>query len=146
MTNVACFDTGIFTVFLLKDCPPKVSAVMNRVQKGEIVAQVVAPIVSEVFYQVCKLDGREKAILLVNSLLEQYSIEIINPDRTLLFSAGLLKCQHRTALSYNDCQSIAYCLPRRIPFHTTEKKLKQIPGNVLQKLVIVKYELPKSEL
>jgi hypothetical protein len=61
---------------------------------------------------------------------------------TILMAAGKMKCQHRTVLSYIDCMSIAHTLKMNIPFHTTEKKLKQIPGNVLQRLKVVKYELP----
>ena len=71
MMDAAYFSTGIFTVFLMKDCPPKISAVMKRAQKGEILPRVVSPVVCEVFYHLCKLDGREKATLSVNSLLER---------------------------------------------------------------------------
>nr|MDO8111780.1 hypothetical protein [Candidatus Sigynarchaeota archaeon] len=96
----------------------------------------------EIYFQSCKVEGQERATLLLNSLLEEYKVDIINPDRRLLFSAGLLKCQYRTALSYIDCLSIAHALRIKLPFHTTEKKLKQIPGNMLQMLNVVKYELP----
>ena len=40
---------------------------------------------------------------------------------------------------YIDCMGIAISLSKKIPFHTTEKKLKQIPNNVLEKLKVVKY-------
>jgi predicted nucleic acid-binding protein len=115
---------------------------MQQLKKGSLLAQVVSPVVSEILYHACTVEGKERAQALVSSLLEDYNIDMISPDRALLFSAGVLRCQHRTALSYIDCMSIAHALKLNIPFHTTEKKLKQIPGNVLQRLKVVKYELP----
>jgi predicted nucleic acid-binding protein len=142
MTVNACLDTGVFSIFFSKECTTKVSSVMQQLKKGSLHAQVVSPVVSEILYHACTVEGKERAQALVNSLLEDYNIDVISPDRVLLFSAGVLRCQHRNALSYIDCMSIAYVLKMGIPFHTTEKKLKQIPGNILQRLKVVKYELP----
>ena len=143
MKNVICIDTGIFSIFFSEDCTPRVSTLMARIKKGDLVGHMISPILSEIFYHVCKVYGQDQARILVSSVLEDYCIEIIDPDKPLLFTAGLLKCQHRTILSYNDCMSIAYSLKMKLEFHTTEKKLKEIPSNVLQKLKTVKYELPK---
>ena len=142
MTNTACFDAGVFSIFFSKECTAKVSNVMQQIKKGSMLAQVVSPVVSEILYHACTTEGKERAQILVSSLLEDYNINVMTPDRVLLFSAGILRCQLRTALSYIDCMSIAHALKMGIPFHTTEKKLKQIPGHVLQRLKIVKYELP----
>jgi hypothetical protein len=40
----------------------------------------------------------------------------------------------------NDCMSIAFCLNNGVTFHTTEKNLKKIPHNTLQRLKVVKYK------
>lgn len=47
--------------------------------------------------------------------------------------------QHRASLSYIDCISIGYCLNNNTEFHTTEKTLKQIKDNTLDKLKVKKY-------
>jgi len=141
--NVICIDTGIYSIFFSEDCTPRVSELMAKIKKGDLTGHLISPVVSEIFYQICKVYGQDQARSLVSSLLKDYYIEIVDPDRSLLFTAGLLKCQHRTTLSYIDCMAIAYSLKMKIEFHTTEKKLKEIPGNVLQKLKTVKYELPK---
>ncbi len=137
MKAIACFDTGVFSIFFSKECTAKVSSVMQQLKKGSLYARVVSPVVSEILYHACTIEGKERAQVLVNSLLEDYNIDVISPDKVLLFSAGILRCQHRTTLSYIDCMSIAHALRSSIPFHTTEKKLKQIPGNVLQRLKVV---------
>nr|MDO8087677.1 PIN domain-containing protein [Candidatus Sigynarchaeum springense] len=138
----ACFDTGVITLYATRDCPARINEVMNKVKKQELEAHVLSPVLSEVFYHLCKLSGVEKATIFVNSFLETHQVEVIVPDKVLSISAGKLRCQYRTSLSYIDCMSIAHVLKMGIPFHTTEKKLKQIPGNVLQRLKVVKYDLP----
>ena len=140
---LACFDTGVFSIFFSKECTPKVTGVMQQLKKGSVVGQVVSPVLTEIIYHSCTVEGKERAQVLVGSLLEDYNIDVISLDRDLLYSAGILRCQHRSVLSYIDCMSIAYALKMNLPFHTTEKKLKQIPGNVLQRLKVVKYELPR---
>jgi predicted nucleic acid-binding protein len=68
-----------------------------------------------------------------------FPINFIDLDETLILHAGKLRCQHANTLSYNDCITIAFCLREGAELHTTEKLLKQIPHNVLQRLRIVKY-------
>jgi predicted nucleic acid-binding protein len=143
MKNEICIDSGIFSIFFSNTCTHRVLELMAKVKNGDLTGQLISPLVCEIYYHACKVYGQDQARILLNSTLVDYCIEIIDPDKSLLFMAGLLKCQHRTTLSYNDCLAIAYCLNMKLEFHTTEKKLKEIPGNVLQKLKTVKYELPK---
>lgn len=82
---------------------------------------------------------KEIATTQLLSLFHKYSIHKIEMSDDLLIQAGTLKCQHRTTLSYIDCLSIAASLKLKIPFHTTEKLLKNIHQNMLDKLVVVKY-------
>ncbi|MHA1371572.1 MAG: PIN domain-containing protein [Promethearchaeota archaeon] len=140
MKKKICLDTGILTLHFARDCPPKVEEFMKKIKNRDIEAHVLAPVLSEFFFHVCKLDGIEIAKISINSLLEQYPLVVVKHDTSLIVSAGILKCQHRNTLSYIDCMSISYCLNNKLEFHTTEKKVKKIPGNTLQKLRIVKYQ------
>ncbi|MHA1794225.1 MAG: PIN domain-containing protein [Promethearchaeota archaeon] len=140
MKNKVYLDTGVLTLFLSRNCPPKVENLMQKINKGTIEAHVLAPVLSELFFHACKLDGIDSAKIAVNSLIEEYPFIIANLDKSLIMSTGILKCQHKNTLSYNDCMSIAYCLNNNIEFHTTEKNLRKIPSNTLQRLRIVKYQ------
>ena len=135
----ACLDTGVVHLFLTKNCPGMVINLMNRIKSGKTRACIVSPVISELFYHLCKVDGKEDAKIAVNSFLEQYPVHYIDLDKSMMLSTGVLKCQHRARLSYIDCMSIAYCLKNKVPFHTTEKKIKTIPQNTLKRLKVVKY-------
>nr|MDO8108908.1 PIN domain-containing protein [Candidatus Sigynarchaeota archaeon] len=140
MTSKAYLDTGVLTLFLARNCPLKVQELMDNIKKAKIEGHLLAPVLTEVFLHICKLDGIDSAKISMNSLLKQYPFKIGEQDTSLIISAGILKCQHRETLSYVDCMSIAYCLNNNCVFHTTEKKIKKIPGNTLQKLDVVKYK------
>ncbi len=139
MKTKAYLDTGILTLFLASDCPQKINELMGKVKDGTMEGHVLAQVLVEVFFHVCKLDGIEDAKVALNSLREQYPLKIAEQDTSLVVSAGILKCQHKDTLSYTDCMSIAYCLNNKCIFHTTEKNIKKIPANTLQKLNVVKY-------
>jgi len=136
----AYLDAGIVALFLAKDCPLKIKELMEKIKSGSVEGHVLAPVLIESFFQICKLDGIDDAKVAINSFLKQYPLHVGTQDTSLVISAGVLKCQHRTSLSYIDCMSIAYCLNNKFTFHTTEKKLQKIPGNTLQKMKIVKYK------
>ena len=95
--------------------------------------------VIEVLNHLCILQGKSLALTRLAELFHEYPIMQLGLDDQLINRAGILKCQHRTTLSYNDCISIAFCLIENISFHTTEKKLKKIPHNTLNRLQVVKY-------
>jgi predicted nucleic acid-binding protein len=139
MANKAYLDAGILTLFLAKNCPPKIKALMGDIKAGTIEGHVLAPVLVETFFHICKLDGIDEAKVSINSLLKEHPLHVGEQDTSLVVSAGVLKCQHKDTLSYIDCLSIAYCLNNKCTFHTTEKKLKKIPGNSLLRLHTVKY-------
>jgi predicted nucleic acid-binding protein len=112
---------------------------MNDMKNGNFSANVVKPVLSEVFFHLCTTRGASEATIQLKNLLDNYLIALVDLDRDLLFSAGKLRCQHASTLSYIDCMSIAYCLDSGAEFHTTEKKIKQIPHNTLARLRVVKY-------
>nr|MDO8115817.1 PIN domain-containing protein [Candidatus Sigynarchaeota archaeon] len=135
----ACIDSGVLDIYFSMNRSEKVKSLMDNVARRNVSAQVVKPVLSEVFFHLCKTRGAPEATIQLKNLLDNYPIELVDLDRDLLFSAGKLRCQHASTLSYIDCMSIAYCLDSGAEFHTTEKKIKQIPHNTLARLSIVTY-------
>ena len=134
-----CLDTGIIVLFTGKDPNEKIIQLFNSIQKKEKTAFIMKTTIIEVINHLCILQGKSLALIRVAELLEEYPIIQVELNNQIINQAGILKCQHRTTLSYNDCISIAFCLIESIAFHTTEKKLKKIPHNTLNKLQVVKY-------
>jgi predicted nucleic acid-binding protein len=135
----ACLDAGILSIFFSKDCTSEVEALMENILAKKIEAFIVKPILSEVFFHLCQLRGKEEANQKILSFIKKYTPFLVDMNESLIIETGLLKCQHHTTLSYNDCMSIGYCLNEKIAFHTTEKLLKKIPHNTLQKLKVISY-------
>ena len=134
-----CLDSGVLSIFFTKNPTQQVKTLMGEIQKRNIRAYVSKPVLIETFFHVCKNDGKDNAKITLVNFLEKYPLDLIEFDTNLIIHAGQLKCQHRNTLSYIDCMGIAIALSRKIPFHTTEKKLKKIPNNVLEKLKVVEY-------
>ncbi|NMC06459.1 MAG: type II toxin-antitoxin system VapC family toxin [Candidatus Lokiarchaeota archaeon] len=132
-------DTGVLMLFCLNEVEERIIKLLSDLENGVIHSQVIAPVLCELFFHLCRSRGREYASMKVSSLPEAYAIEVVPVDMDLTIRAEQLKCQYQSAVSYNDCLSIAHCLKARIALHTTEKKLKTLPGLVLQQLKIVKY-------
>ncbi len=137
-----CFDTGIFSIFFGQEIPDKnkISKIFKNSLSGEYEIHVLNAVLSEVFYHLCVLKGTTYARSRIKSLTNLYPIKQISLNDDLIARTGQLKCQNRTDLSYIDCMSISYCLINKIPFYTTEKKLKQISRPILNKLKIVKFQ------
>ncbi len=134
-----CLDAGVMGIHFTKDSTKKVISLMNSILKDNIKAFVLKPILVETYYHLCKIKGVEIAKISLSSFIRKYPIELVDITQDLIFSAGKLKCQNRKTLSYNDAITIAFCLNNRIEFHTTEKNLKKIPNNTLNRLKIKKY-------
>ena len=103
---------------------------MKEIKERKIEAYIVIPIMTEVFYHICKLNGKIAAESTVASFLSLYPIKIVQLNKSLIIKAGYLKCKHHQLLSYNDCFAIAYALNKKITFHTTEKELKKLFPNL----------------
>ena len=134
-----CLDTGVILLFTGKDPNEKIIKLYNEIRKKEKIAYIMKTTIIEVLNHLCILQGKAIALIRLTELLEKYPIIQIELNNQIINQAGILKCQHRTSLSYNDCVSIAFCLIENIYFHTTEKKIKKIPHNTLNRLQIVKY-------
>ncbi|WP_371806615.1 type II toxin-antitoxin system VapC family toxin [Candidatus Lokiarchaeum ossiferum] len=137
-----CFDTGIFLMYFGKDSQSreKILSILKGSLEGKYEIHVLKPVISEIVCKFCLLKGKDAARNNIYALLKRYPFHEIPLDYSLLFDSGILKAQDRIRLSYNDCFSITYCVLNKIPFHTTEKKLKNIPLPTLQKLKVVTYE------
>lgn len=142
MKQKACTDTSIISLYLSKstDDNDKIIQFFNQVRNNKVELHILNPILIEVFYQLCKLEGKEQTQIILASFEKEIPMKRIKLTDSLINAAGIIKCQHRSHLSYNDSLIIAYCLTYHIPMHTTEKKIKQIPQNTLDRLKIVKYK------
>ena len=134
-----CLDTGILGIYLSINPGKKIQTLIQNIRKGLTKAFVLKPVLIEVFYNLCKIEGKEIASIKIANLRSQIPFNLVDLDDSLILKAGILKCQHRTSLSYIDCMSIAFCLNTNTTFHTTEKMIKKIPNNTLNQLKIEKY-------
>ena len=139
MKPKVCIDTGILSIFFSKESTPEVDKLMERILNQSLECYILKPVLCEVFFHLCQLKGKDEANSMIMTFIRKYHPILVDLDEGLILETGLLKCQHHTHLSYIDCMSIGFCLNEKIPFHTTEKHLKSIPQNVLQKLNVVKY-------
>ena len=137
--STICLDSGVLSIFFTKNPTQQVKTLMLKIQKQNIRAYLPKPVLIEVFFHLCTNDGKEIAKITLVNFLKKYPLHLVEFDTNLLIHTGQLKCQHRSALSYIDCMGIAVALNHKIPFHTTEKKLKKIPNNVLDRLKVVTY-------
>ena len=135
-----CLDTGILNLYFANGTPKKVNDLISRVKKGELQCYIIESVLVELYLNICRREGIEIARITILSFIREFPHILVNLDEDLIITAGKLKCQHRTDLSYIDCMSIALCLNNGITFHTTEKNLKKIPHNTLQRLKVVKYK------
>ena len=139
MKNGICLDTGVIGLILAKNKSQKIKTLISNIKSGKNIAYIVRPVLIEVFYQICKIEGKEQATLKLTSFQHTFPVKHVDLDDSLVIKAGILKCQHRTTLSYIDCIAIALALNKKIEFHTTEKLLVNISQNTLQHLKIKTY-------
>ena len=137
-----CFDTGIFGIYFGKEVTDKkkVLQIFEGSLSNKYEIHVLKPVLSEVFYHLCLHKGKNYARSKILSIKEIYPIVQISLDDDLINKTGQIKCKNRKNLSYIDCMSISYCLLNKIQFHTTDKKIKQIPEPLLDTLKIVEYK------
>ena len=131
----ACLDAGVISLYYLKDPPEKIIDLMTSVKDGQIVAIVPSIILVEVFKHLCIAGRKEYATSCIRSFELKVHPILIQLTSDLIIEAGLLKCQFRNTLSYNDSIAIAIALKEKATFHTTEKNLPKIHN-----LQIISYE------
>lgn len=127
------------TQYISSSPPEPIVNIINRVIKREIECYILKSVLIEVYYQICKWKGIEFARNALTSFQKTVPFVPVELDDGLIQTAGILKCQHRTTLSYIDCMSISYCINNKMEFHTTEKTLKGIQDDTLNKLKVKKY-------
>jgi predicted nucleic acid-binding protein len=120
-----CLDAGILGIYFSPNCTSKVTALIDRIKAGTDEAHMLKPVLSEAFFNICKVKGKDKANQSITSFTRSVPIIQVDLDESLILFTGLLKCQHRDTLSYIDCMVLAYCINNKLVFHTTEKTLKQ---------------------
>jgi len=129
----ACIDTGPLNLYYAKDPPREVQDLIDSIKKRKIKAYILWPVLIEVFKHLCIAHGKDKAEVSITSLISKYPVELVSLDESLIIKAGLLKCQHRSILSYIDCMVIAYSLNKKMTLHTTEKSIPKIPNLKIKK-------------
>ena len=101
----------------------RVLTILEQIATMTCEVHVLSPVFWEVFYHLCKIEGKSIARTKLLSFKELYSISTIPLNDDILLKAGELKCQNRSLLSFINCFSIAYCLLEQIAFHTTENEI-----------------------
>ena len=74
----ACLDTGIIALFYSKDAPKPILKLMKEIKEEKIEAYIVLPIITEVFFHICKLNGKVAAESTIASFLNSYPIKMVN--------------------------------------------------------------------
>jgi predicted nucleic acid-binding protein len=137
-----CFDTGALSIYFGRNIPDrsKILSILKSIKQGENEVHVLSPVIAELFYHLCKIEGKAAARTKILSFKALFPIHTIELTEDILFRAAELKCQHRNILSYVDCFSLAYCLLKNIAFHTTEKKLRELPNFISERIQIIAYK------
>ncbi len=119
-----CLDTGLITQFYAKNVPEQIQLVKNQIKNRTVDAYTLYPLIAEAVFHICKLEGKDAAEQTITNFLNTYPVQVILLDASISIKAGLLRCEYRRMLSYNDCLVVALCLNKRYTLHTTEKKLQ----------------------
>ncbi len=135
-----CLDTGVLSILLSENPTKKIQKLQKSAHAKKVECHILSPMLVETYWQICKLKGIEIAKIAITSFVRKFPHVLVDLDENIILKAGMVKCQHRTTLSYNDCISIAYCLNTKMEFHTTEKTIQKIKHNTLEKLKIVQYD------
>ena len=126
MKDRACLDAGVITLFYAEDVPDQITMLKNQIKNKTIDAYTLNPLLTEAVFHICKIKGKDAATQNITNFLNTYPVSIVPIDTNIVIKAGLLRCQYRGILSYNDCFAVAFCLNKRITLHTTEKGFKKI--------------------
>jgi predicted nucleic acid-binding protein len=134
-----CLDAGVLSIYFSNQRTPQIKGLMDLIKAGKLSAYMLKHVLVEVHFHLCKDQGVTEANTQIINFQTQYPVSLVDLDDSLVLHSGKLKCQHVGTLSYIDCMTIAFCLRENAELHTTEKLLKQIPNNTLQRLRFVKY-------
>ncbi len=135
MAKRACLDAGPISLYYQKNPPEEIKALIKNIKNKNISAFVCDVVFVEVFKHLCIAGGKDYAANCIRSFQINVPYKSFSLTTEIIIEAGLLKCQYRKNLSYNDCLSITLALKNNAEFHTTEKDLPEIP-----QLRIVKYK------
>ena len=135
-----CLDTGVLSILLSGNPTEKIQRLQKNAHTNKVECHILSPMLVETYWQICKIKGIEIAKIAITSFVRKFPHVLVDLDENIILKAGMVKCQHMTTLSYNDCISIAYCLNTKMAFHTTEKTIKKIKHSTLEKLKVVQYD------
>ena len=140
MARKLYLDSGVIMLNFVSDPIEKIYNIFSKIRNKEVKAFILEPALEEIAFHLCVNYGKEKVETYIASFLYDYEIQCIKPQIQLIQKAGILKCQHRSILSYFDALMIEFSLQNKLEFHTTEKKLrKKFPSKIVNKLKIITY-------
>jgi hypothetical protein len=135
MVRCVCLDTGPICLYYQKNPPDEINILIKNVKSKKISVLLCNIMFVEVFKHLCIAGGKDYAANCIRSFQLNVPYKSISLTTDLIIEAGVLKCQYRKNLSYNDCISISIALKSNAEFHTTEKDLPDIP-----RLRVIKYK------
>jgi predicted nucleic acid-binding protein len=135
MVRRVCLDTGPICLYYQKNPPEEINTLIRDIKSKKSSVLLCDIVLVEVFKHLCIAGGKDYAANCIRSFQLNVPYKSISLTTDLITEAGVLKCQYRKNLSYNDCISISLALNNNAEFHTTEKELPDIP-----RLRVIKYK------
>ncbi|MBD3340909.1 MAG: PIN domain-containing protein [Candidatus Lokiarchaeota archaeon] len=126
MAKRVCLDAGPISLYYQRNPPKEIKALIKNIKSKKFSAFVCHVIFVEVFKHLCIAGGKKYAANCIRSFQLNVPYKSFSLTAETIIDAGLLKCQYRKILSYNDCLSITLALKNNAEFHTTEKELPDI--------------------
>jgi predicted nucleic acid-binding protein len=140
MTRQIYLDTGVVMLNFIQNPPVNIQKLYERLKNEIHSAYILRPVIEELAYHICVAYGKAKVDSYIQSFIQNYKINIIQPDLNLISQSGVLKCKYRTFLSYYDALIITYCLQTKKELHTTEKRMrKKFRPEIINQLKIIPY-------
>lgn len=119
------FDTMVLLKAYEDDLPEKWKRIWAQIQTGQYRLLVTEPLISELFYRIEKIDGKESAFSYIFRLKGMKSTKIVpegNPD-SLSFASADLRLKHR-GLSLVDSFSLAAAQTQHAQLLTTDHHIR----------------------
>jgi predicted nucleic acid-binding protein len=127
MVKEICLDTGVITLFFMKNPPPEISDLFNSFIAKTFLPHILPPVMIEAYKHFTLARNKAFAQQCINTFLETYPHVLVQFDKALILKTGELKVDFSSELSYVDASLIAYALLNKMELHTTEKDFPEIP-------------------
>ena len=72
MVKEILLDTGVITLYFLKDTPEKIQQLFDQIKNRQVIASTISPILTETYKHLTMKKGKSFAQNSINSLLERF--------------------------------------------------------------------------